>query len=111
MTERATKTNESTAFDTKFASPLGMPTLGGSLSTRSGLVFFAGTQDYYLRALDQLSGKEIWRAKLPVGAIATPMSYVSPASGRQFVVINAGGTAQSTDTGDYVIAYALPSND
>jgi quinate dehydrogenase (quinone) len=91
--------------------PLGMPTLGGSLSTRSGLVFFAGTQDYYLRALDQLSGKEIWRAKLPVGAIATPMSYVSPASGRQFVVINAGGTAQSTDTGDYVIAYALPSND
>ena len=32
--------------------PLGMPTLGGPTSTASGLVFFAGTQDYYLRALD-----------------------------------------------------------
>ncbi|PMC12176.1 membrane-bound PQQ-dependent dehydrogenase, glucose/quinate/shikimate family, partial [Klebsiella aerogenes] len=31
--------------------PLGMPTLGGPTSTASGLVFFAGTQDNYLRAL------------------------------------------------------------
>ncbi len=89
---------------------LGMPTLAGSLSTRSGLVFFAGTQDYYLRALDQSSGEELWRGRLPVGSIATPMSYVSPASGRQFIVISAGGAAQSTETGDYVIAYALPEN-
>lgn len=39
--------------------PLGMPTLGGPTSTASGLVFFAGTQDYYLRALDSKTGKEV----------------------------------------------------
>jgi len=35
------------------------------------------------------------------------MSYVSPQSGRQFVVVTAGGARQSPDRGDYVIAYAL----
>jgi quinate dehydrogenase (quinone) len=42
--------------------PLGMPTLGGPTSTASGLIFFAGTQDNYLRALDSATGKELWRA-------------------------------------------------
>jgi len=88
--------------------PLGMPTLGGPLSTASGLVFFAGTQDYYLRAFDVQSGDELWKARLPVGAQATPMSYTSPASGRQFVVIAAGGAPSSPDEGDYFVAYALP---
>jgi glucose dehydrogenase len=32
--------------------PIGMPTLGASLATQSGLLFFAGTQDFYLRAFD-----------------------------------------------------------
>jgi quinate dehydrogenase (quinone) len=88
--------------------PLGMPTLGGPMATRSGLVFFAGTQDFYLRALDQSTGKELWKGALPVGGQATPMTYVSPESGRQFVVISAGGARQSPKRGDYIIAYALP---
>ncbi len=88
--------------------PIGMPTLGGPLTTASGLVFYAGTQDYYLRAMDTTSGKELWKARLPVGAQATPMSFVSPKSGRQFVVLSVGGARQSPDRGDYVIAYALP---
>jgi quinate dehydrogenase (quinone) len=88
--------------------PLGMPTLGGPMTTASGLVFYAGTQDYYLRANDVLTGKELWKGRLPVGAQATPMTYVSPASGRQFVVVAAGGSRQSPDRGDYVVAYTLP---
>ncbi|AKQ54574.1 Quinate/shikimate dehydrogenase (quinone) [Bordetella hinzii] len=88
--------------------PIGMPTLGGPLATASGLVFYAGTQDYYLRAMDTASGKELWKARLPVGAQATPMSFVSPKSGRQYVVLSVGGSRQSPDRGDYVIAYALP---
>jgi quinate dehydrogenase (quinone) len=88
--------------------PLGLPSLGGPLTTRSGLVFFSGTQDYYLRALDQLTGKELWKGRLPVGAQATPMTYISPTSQRQFVVVSAGGARSSPDRGDYVIAYALP---
>lgn len=89
--------------------PIGMPTMGGPMSTDSGLVFFAGTQDYYLRAFDARTGEELWKGRLPVGAQATPMSYVSPESGRQFIVISAGGARQTPDRGDYVIAYALPA--
>jgi quinate dehydrogenase (quinone) len=88
--------------------PVGMPTLGGPVSTQGGLVFYAGTQDYYLRALDTATGEELWKARLPVGAQATPMTYVAPASGRQYVVISVGGARNSPDRGDYIIAYALP---
>lgn len=90
--------------------PIGMPTLGGSLATQSGLLFFAGTQDYYLRAYDSGTGGELWRARLPVGSQGTPITYVSPKTGTQYVVLSAGGARQSPDRGDYIIAYALPKN-
>ncbi|QJP09282.1 glucose/quinate/shikimate family membrane-bound PQQ-dependent dehydrogenase [Pseudomonas multiresinivorans] len=88
--------------------PIGLPTLGGTLSTQGGLVFIAGTQDFYLRAYDSSNGKEIWKSRLPVGSQGGPMTYVSQKTGKQFVVITAGGARQSTDRGDYVMAYALP---
>ncbi|MYM67057.1 membrane-bound PQQ-dependent dehydrogenase, glucose/quinate/shikimate family [Pseudoduganella sp. FT55W] len=87
--------------------PIGMPTLGGTLATQGGLVFIAGTQDYYLRAFDSATGTEVWKARLPVGSQGGPMSYVSPKTGKQYVLISAGGARQSPDRGDYVIAYAL----
>ncbi|TWI50903.1 quinate dehydrogenase (quinone) [Pseudomonas duriflava] len=90
--------------------PIGMPTLGGTLSTQGGLVFIAGTQDYYLRAYNSADGKELWKARLPVGSQGGPMTYVSPKTGKQYVIITAGGARQSPDRGDYVIAYALPSS-
>jgi quinate dehydrogenase (quinone) len=89
--------------------PIGMPTIGGSLATQGGLVFFAATQDYYLRAFDSATGKEIWKARMPVGSQGTPMTYKSPKTGKQYIVISAGGARQSPDRGDYVIAYALPN--
>lgn len=88
--------------------PIGMPTRGGPVTTSSGLVFMAGTQDFYIRALDVRTGKELWKGRLPVGAEATPMTYVSPRTGRQFLVISAGGNSATTQKGDYVVAYALP---
>jgi hypothetical protein len=88
--------------------PIGMPTRGGPITTSTGLVLMAGTQDFYIRALDVRTGKELWKGRLPVGAEATPMTYVSPKTGRQFVVISAGGNSAMTQKGDYVIAYALP---
>lgn len=87
---------------------IGLPTLGGTLSTQGGLVFIAGTQDFYLRAYDSSNGSEIWKARLPVGSQGGPMTYVSPKTGKQYVLITAGGARQSTDRGDYVMAYALP---
>ncbi|MCV4287840.1 glucose/quinate/shikimate family membrane-bound PQQ-dependent dehydrogenase [Pseudomonas capsici] len=90
--------------------PIGMPTLGGTLSTQGGLVFIAGTQDYYLRAFNSANGEEVWKARLPVGSQGGPMTYVSPKTGKQYIVITAGGARQSPDRGDYVIAYALPDS-
>lgn len=89
--------------------PLGMPTLSGPTTTAGGLVFYAGTQDYYLRAMDVATGAELWRARLPVGAQATPMTYVSPKTGTQYVALSVGGARTSKDRGDYVIAYKLKS--
>ena len=88
--------------------PIGMPTLGPAMATQGGLLFFAGTQDFYLRAWDSATGKELWKGRLPVGSQGGPMSYVSPATGRQYVVVTAGGARQSPKRGDYVVAYALP---
>jgi len=88
--------------------PVGLPVMGGVIATKTGLVFVAATQDYYLRALDARTGSELWKARLPVGSQATPMTYTSAVSGRQYVLVSAGGWRYSPDKGDYVIAYALP---
>jgi quinoprotein glucose dehydrogenase len=89
--------------------PIGTPQFGGTAVTRGGLIFSAATADNYLRAYDITEGRELWRARLPAGGQATPMTYVSASSGRQFVVIVAGGSAlMGTKTGDFVQAYALP---
>lgn len=89
--------------------PIGVPSLGGAVVTGGGLVFTGSTLDRFMRAYDVASGKELWRARLPAGGQATPMSYAT-ASGRQFIVIAAGGHSyMGSKTGDSVIAYALPT--
>jgi len=85
----------------------GMPSVGGSLTTGSGITFYSGTLDYYLRAFDTDTGRLLWKGKLPVGGQATPMSYLSRKSGKQFVVLTASGSRGASDRGDYVIAFAL----
>ena len=55
------------------------------------------------------TGAELWRYQAPTAGLATPMTYVSGKSGRQFVVISAGGSGLlQSPTGDYVLAFALP---
>lgn len=81
---------------------------GGGMMTAGGLFFIGATIDDYLRAFDVKTGKELWKVRLPAGGQALPMSYVSPKSGRQYVVIAAGGHAfMQTTPGDYVQAYSL----
>jgi len=89
--------------------PIGLPTIGGASTTAGGLVFYAATQDYYLRAFDAATGEELWKGKLPVGSQSTPSTYTSPSTGKQFVVLTAGGARQQQVLGDYVVAYALPN--
>lgn len=88
---------------------MGVPNTGGPISTAGGLTFIGATQDRALRAFQTASGKMLWSARLPAGGQATPMTFVSPKSGRQFVVIAAGGNKWlGSSLGDYVVAFALP---
>ena len=88
---------------------IGTPNLGGSITTRGGVIFIAATQDKYLRAIDTATGKVLWRGRLPQAGQATPMTYLSAASGRQFVVTASGGHAfLGTSPGDAIYAFALP---
>jgi quinoprotein glucose dehydrogenase len=93
------------------ALPLGVPSVGGPLSTGGGVAFLAGTPDNYLRAYDVRTGRQLWQSRLPARSRATPMSYVSDRSGRQYVVVMASGhDRQETTMGGSLIAYALPSS-
>jgi len=93
-----------------FGLPMGAPNIGGSLVLGSGIAFIGATLDEYFRAIDVRSGKELWRTQLPSPAFANPMTYLSPRTGRQYVIIASGGNSLlSKDHGLFVMAYALPS--
>ncbi|PRD17389.1 glucose/quinate/shikimate family membrane-bound PQQ-dependent dehydrogenase [Pantoea coffeiphila] len=86
---------------------MGMPMLGGPVSTAGNVFFIAATADNYLRAFNVSNGEQLWQARLPAGGQATPMTY--EVNGKQYVVIVAGGHGSfGTKMGDHVIAYALP---
>jgi quinoprotein glucose dehydrogenase len=89
--------------------PVGTPNMGGPITTASGLVFIGATTDFYLRAFSTETGEELWKRRLPTGAHATPMSYRLTPTGRQFVVIAAGGHGLlDTPPNDALMAFALP---
>ena len=86
---------------------IGVPGLGGSISTAGNVMFVAGTQDNYIRAFNVSNGDQLWEGRLPAGGQATPMTY--EANGKQYIVIMAGGHGSfGTKMGDYLVAYALP---
>jgi glucose dehydrogenase len=101
--------------------PMGMFYQAGSAVTAGGLIFNGGVLDSTMRAIDVLTGKELWTDKLPASAQATPMSYVSPATGTQYVLITVPegvGTPLARENavrealeenveGGYVIAYRV----
>ena len=86
---------------------VGIPSLGGPLITAGGVAFLTSTADYYIRAYDVTTGKQLWQDRLPAGGQSTPMTYET--NGRQFVVSADGGHGSfGTRLGDYITAYALP---
>ena len=88
---------------------MGVPGIGGPMITKGGVAFLSGTLDYYARAYDVSTGKQLWESRLPAGGQATPMTYWSDKSQRQFVIVVAGGHGSTgTKAGDAIIAYALP---
>ena len=87
---------------------MGVPNLGGPIVTAGGVAFLSGTLDNYVRGYALANGKELWKARLPAGGQATPMTYEGR-DGRQYLLVVAGGHGSlGTTAGDHVIAYALP---
>jgi quinoprotein glucose dehydrogenase len=85
---------------------MGMPRLGGPITTAGGVAFMTSTMDYYIRAYDVTNGDQVWEDRLPAGGQSTPMTYA--VDGQQYVVTAAGGHGSfGTKIGDYVIAYKL----
>jgi membrane-bound PQQ-dependent dehydrogenase (glucose/quinate/shikimate family) len=88
---------------------MGVPTLGGSIVTATGIIFIGASQDRNFRAFDVGNGRELWRAVLPSVGAATPMTFISRASGRQYVLIAAGGhPGLGGPQTSALLAYALP---
>jgi membrane-bound PQQ-dependent dehydrogenase (glucose/quinate/shikimate family) len=102
--------------------PMGMFYNAGSIVTGGGLIFNAGVVDSTARAIDVLTGEEVWTDSLPGSSTATPMSYVSPSTGKQYVIVTVegggggalrlesavdDGTEEEKVPGGYIIAYSL----
>lgn len=108
--------------------PMGVPYAAGTIVTRGGLIFMGGTMDRRFRALDLRSGEILWSDVLPNNAQATPMTYLSPRTGKQYVVLavpaidrpedshraepeaqqGANTAVPANSQGGWLIAYALP---
>ncbi len=86
---------------------LGAPNLGGSVVTAGGVLFIGATTEKIFRAFDTATGEELWSDRLPFTPNASPISYRLTPTGKQYVVIPAGGHGWS-EPGDALIAYTLP---
>ncbi|HEY6413586.1 MAG TPA: c-type cytochrome [Edaphobacter sp.] len=87
----------------------GSENYGGPIVTAGGLIFIAATNfDHKLRAFDKTTGKLLWETVLPFAGNATPATY--EASGRQYIVIAAGGSTMNPrgPIGGVYMAFALP---
>ena len=87
----------------------GRPSIGGPISTASGLTFIAATDDSRFRAYESATGKEVWTYKMELSAHATPMTYRGK-DGKQYVAIVAtGGSFIRSPTGPgSLMVFALP---
>jgi quinoprotein glucose dehydrogenase len=87
----------------------GSENYGGPIVTAAGLLFIGATNyDKKFRAFDKTTGELLWESTLPFAGNATPATYA--VSGRQFVVIAAGGGKDlRSPSGGVYVAFALPA--
>ncbi len=90
----------------KTGQPTGTENYGGSVVTRSGLIFIGATRDGMLRAFNKRNGRLLWEVRLPNANFATPALY--EVNGKEYLVLACGGGKLGTVSGDAYIAYALP---
>ncbi|MDB5540207.1 MAG: quinoprotein glucose dehydrogenase, partial [Devosia sp.] len=86
----------------------GRPSVGGPITTASGLVFIGATDDKRFRAFDAKTGKELWTVKTTASLYGNPLTYKGK-SGKQYVAgVFTGGFWSEPAGADEVTAYALP---
>lgn len=72
----------------------GRPGRASAIVTAGNLLFIAATDDNRLRALDTMSGRQLWETTLEKRGNANPMTYLG-ADGKQYVVISATDTLRA----------------
>jgi alcohol dehydrogenase (cytochrome c) len=81
------------------------PMIGGILATAGGLVF-AGEGNGRFRAYDARNGRVMWSFNAGAGVNAPPSSYT--VSGKQYIVVAAGGNVQlDYKRGNNIIAFTV----
>ena len=65
-----------------------LPLWSGALATGGDVVFY-GTMDGWFKALDAVTGKQLWAKKLDSGIISQPVTYRGP-DGQQYVAVVSG---------------------
>lgn len=103
---------------------VGVAVRAGTLTTRGGLTFVSSTMDRTVRAFDIRTGEIAWSSELPGNGQATPMTYLSETTGKQYLIVTVPNPSwrypRDPETGTYsdsqsvqdgkggfVIAYAL----
>src|SRR3546814_19280897 len=79
------------ALPTFLPIPMGVPNIGGSVATASGLMFIGATQEHMLRAYNRRTGQELRSKRLPAGYQDNPTTYGSQTCNRHFIEIRGGG--------------------
>ncbi len=87
----------------KLPEQLGVAGPPGVIVTKGGLIF-AGGEDLFLHAVDEITGKDLWQGPLPARAYGTPMMYRTRA-GHQFIVIATGQGANAA-----LVAFTLDAS-
>ena len=85
--------------------------LGGPITTASGLVFIAASNDRRFRAFESRTGRELWVARLDMNAHAVPITYQG-GDGKQYVAVVAAGASALDDPApagsEALVVFALP---
>jgi glucose dehydrogenase len=87
------------------------PLVGGAVVTAGDVLFIGAVGDRRIRAIDSLTGRELWSDKLPEGNQSTPITYRATPSDKQMLVIVSGAYASmsgGSDVATHVVAYAIP---
>jgi alcohol dehydrogenase (cytochrome c) len=83
------------------------PTFTSSLLTTGGGLVIGGDAGRYLLALDQTSGKVLWKTRLNAPIGGNPMTY--EVDGEQYIAIPTGFSAQAASSAGEFPEIAVPS--